>query len=183
MNAVIPIGEAALKHASQFRTTAVWKRKILEKLLLLDRERSAPEVVFILLGRSPRKIARMAAKAKLDGNWISFQLANSAPPLSVTDSAIAPSTRIICGRKRREVLDATAPFAVWKLCSRSPHTCSERSMPPEFIFQNRIIMLPAACPRASDTRNFAVDRLHRSLLGLYRPQSAVSCSTLRERAA
>ena len=26
---------------------------------------------------------------KLDGNWSSFQLANSAPPLSVTDSAIA----------------------------------------------------------------------------------------------
>ena len=43
--------------------------------------------------------------------------------------------------------------------------------------------LPAAWPRASATRNFAVDRLHRSLLGLYRPQSAVSCSTLRERAA
>ena len=31
---------------------------------------------------------------KLDGNWNSFQLANSAPPLSVTDSAIAPSARI-----------------------------------------------------------------------------------------
>ena len=119
----MPIGEAALKHASQFRTTAVWKRKILEKLLLLDRERSAPELVFILLGRSPRKIARMAAKAKLDGNWISFQLANSAPPLSVTDSAIAPSTRIICGRKRREMLVATAPFAVWKeaLFENLPH--------------------------------------------------------------
>ena len=31
---------------------------------------------------------------KLDRNWNSFQLANSAPPLSVTDSAIAPSARI-----------------------------------------------------------------------------------------
>jgi hypothetical protein len=31
---------------------------------------------------------------KLDGNWSSFQLANSAPPLSVTDSAIAPSARM-----------------------------------------------------------------------------------------
>ena len=29
-----------------------------------------------------------------DGNWSSFQLANSAPPLSVTDSAIAPSARM-----------------------------------------------------------------------------------------
>ena len=35
------------------------------------------------------KIARMTLTIKLDGNWSSFQLANSAPPLSVTDSAIA----------------------------------------------------------------------------------------------
>ena len=39
------------------------------------------------------KIARMTLTIKLDGNWSSFQLANSAPPLSVTDSAIAPSAR------------------------------------------------------------------------------------------
>ena len=32
---------------------------------------------------------------KLDGNWNSFQPANGAPPLSVTDSAIAPSARIL----------------------------------------------------------------------------------------
>ena len=41
------------------------------------------------------KIARMTLTIKLDGNWSSFQLANSAPPLSVTDSAIAPSARSI----------------------------------------------------------------------------------------
>ena len=40
------------------------------------------------------KIARMTLTIKLDGNWSSFQLANSAPPLSVTDSALAPSARI-----------------------------------------------------------------------------------------
>ena len=40
------------------------------------------------------KIARMTLTIKLDGNWNSFQLANSAPPLSVTDSAIASSARI-----------------------------------------------------------------------------------------
>jgi len=40
------------------------------------------------------KIARMTLTIKLDGNWSSFQLANSAPPLSVTDSAIAPSARM-----------------------------------------------------------------------------------------
>ena len=40
------------------------------------------------------KIARMTLTIKLDRNWSSFQLANSAPPLSVTDGAIAPSARI-----------------------------------------------------------------------------------------
>ena len=40
------------------------------------------------------KIARMTLTIKLDGNWSSFQLANSAPPLSVTDSALAPSARM-----------------------------------------------------------------------------------------
>ena len=30
-----------------------------------------------------------------NGNWSSFQLANSAPPLSVTGSAIAPSARML----------------------------------------------------------------------------------------
>ena len=43
---------------------------------------------------APIKIARMTLTIKLDGNLSSFQLANSAPPLSVTDSAIAPSARI-----------------------------------------------------------------------------------------
>ena len=45
---------------------------------------------------APIKIARMTLTIKLDGNWSSFQLANSAPPLSVTDSAIAPSARMNC---------------------------------------------------------------------------------------
>ena len=40
------------------------------------------------------KIARMTLTIKLDRNWSSFQLANSAPPLNVTGSAIAPSARI-----------------------------------------------------------------------------------------
>ena len=42
----------------------------------------------------------MTLTIKLDGNWSSFQLANSAPPLSVTDSAIAPSARMLINRKR-----------------------------------------------------------------------------------
>ena len=42
---------------------------------------------------APIKIARMTLTIKLDRNWSSFQLANSAPPLSVTDSA--PSARMV----------------------------------------------------------------------------------------
>ena len=41
------------------------------------------------------KITRMTLTIKLDRNWSSFQLANSAPPLSVTGSAIAPSARML----------------------------------------------------------------------------------------
>ena len=44
--------------------------------------------------KAPINIARMALTIKLDGNWISFQLANSAPPLCATDSAIAPSAKM-----------------------------------------------------------------------------------------
>ena len=43
---------------------------------------------------APIKIARMTLTIKLDRNWSSFQLANSTPPLSVTDSTIAPSARM-----------------------------------------------------------------------------------------
>ena len=43
---------------------------------------------------APIKIARMTLTIKLDRNWSSFQLANSAPPLSVTGSAIALSARV-----------------------------------------------------------------------------------------
>ena len=50
---------------------------------------------------APIKIARMTLTIKLDGNWSSFQLANSAPPLSVTDSAIAPSARMKGVRVKR----------------------------------------------------------------------------------
>ena len=36
----------------------------------------------------------MTLTIKLDGNWSSFQLANSTPPQSVIDRAIAPSARM-----------------------------------------------------------------------------------------
>ena len=43
---------------------------------------------------APIKFARMTLTTKLDENWNIFQIANSAPPLSVTDSAAALSARI-----------------------------------------------------------------------------------------
>ena len=52
-------------------------------------------VYFVRWAEAPVKIARMTLTIKLDGNWSSFQLANSASPLSVTDSAIAPSARML----------------------------------------------------------------------------------------
>jgi hypothetical protein len=49
----------------------------------------------IYLASRPLKIASTADGSVENGNWSSFQLANSAPPLSVTGSAIAPSARMI----------------------------------------------------------------------------------------
>ena len=63
---------------------------------------------------APIKIARMTLTIKLDGNWSSFQLANSAPPLCVTDSAIAPSARIaLCASGEQDYLsrDSVAVLA------------------------------------------------------------------------
>ena len=51
------------------------------------------------------KIARMTLTIKLDGNWSSFQLANRAPRLSVTDSTIAPSARVLKIRPSMCLLD------------------------------------------------------------------------------
>ena len=60
--------------------------------------RHTPHTIFTQYycwAEAPIKIARMTLTAKLDGNWSSFQLANSAPPLSVTGGATAPSARML----------------------------------------------------------------------------------------
>ena len=62
---------------------------------LTERADSREIVEFVCWAEARLKIARMTLTIKLDGNWSSFQLANSAPPLSVTDSALAPSARIV----------------------------------------------------------------------------------------
>ena len=40
------------------------------------------------------QIARITVTIRLDRTWNSFELATSAPPLCVTDSAMAPSARM-----------------------------------------------------------------------------------------
>ena len=56
----------------------------------------------------------MTLTIKLDGNWNSFQLANSAPPLSVTDSAIAPSARMHLKLSSRATLNCTDSSVVFR---------------------------------------------------------------------
>ena len=64
---------------------------------------------------APIKIARMTLTIKLDGNWSSFQLANSAPPLSVTDSAIAPSARMPSNdQPEQHTLETTHSQCTWR---------------------------------------------------------------------
>ena len=69
---------------------------------------------------APVKIARMTLTIKLDRNWSSFQLANSAPPLSVTDSAIAPSARMAVPRRQPWRASPCLPGA----CSAASRTAS-----------------------------------------------------------
>ena len=59
------------------------------------------------------KNTRMTLTVKLDRNWSSFQLANSAHPLSVTDSAIASSARMadeMCPGTRADIARGRACF-------------------------------------------------------------------------
>ena len=68
---------------------------------------------------APIKIARMTLTIKLDGNWSSFQLANSTPPLSVTDSAIAPSARMVVRScLSRPLKQNMQPYKLFDACTQ-----------------------------------------------------------------
>ncbi len=56
-----------------------------------------------LAGFEPASKNCAVGRATCDGNWSSFQLANSTSPLSVTDSAIAPSARMKKMRKIKKM--------------------------------------------------------------------------------
>ena len=76
------------------------------------------------------KIARMTLTIKLDGNWNSFQLANSAPPLSVTDSAIAPSARMILEQFLTQLLPNTSlAFSLRSCLQRSSRALLQSPSP------------------------------------------------------
>ena len=75
-----------LKNHSESRVGKARSQKV--------RNRTLQVMIVGMLGRSPPKNCKNDLTIKLDGNWSSFQLAISAPPLSVTGSAIAPSARI-----------------------------------------------------------------------------------------
>jgi hypothetical protein len=66
--------------------------------------KTCPEVVRVVRWAEAHiQIARITLTIKLDRNWNSFQLANRAPPLSVTDSAIP---------FRKDAVNQGAPTAI-----------------------------------------------------------------------
>ena len=172
----------------------------------------------------------MTLTIKLDGNWSSFQLANSAPPLSVTDSALAPSARMggnvpKMGTHMTQKLTGTAWFKhslhliqnFWQDChnicislvqqlytlllqSKANAKTKSKKHLNNFVqiwfeeglhlyefSQMCVIFYVSCCWQSLASRlplkKFCYGWLHRRLLRRYRPQSAVNCSTLWERAA
>ena len=105
---------------------------------------------------------------------------------SVWDTATAPAARTNRNFPRLQIasdlLGATrqpTDEADLLVATRQPSPRPPRA--PSFPELHR--RLAPARTRRCLYQKFCCGRLHRSLLGLYRPQSAVSCSTLRERAA
>ena len=99
------------------------------------------------------KIARMTLTIKLDGNWSSFQLANSAPPLSVTDSAIAPSARMRAKRKVSTDFSFVCSRAFFVPCSGNVgnhHTELRDTLLPRRVCCARLCAMPVQHLEASE---------------------------------
>ena len=94
-------------------------------------------LVLVHWAEAHEKIARMTLTIKLDRNWSSFQLANRAPPLSVTDSSIAPSARMLAGGrldhdrvlKFTSVTPGFVAICFWGLFRRSCPALIHQGMP------------------------------------------------------
>ena len=70
----------------------------------------------------------MTLTIKLDRNWSSFQLANSAPPLSVTDSAIAPSARMMPSVAKRKLSQKYTYAACLCFAANSKRKCDTQPL-------------------------------------------------------
>ena len=82
------------------------------------------------------KITRMTLTIKLDRNWSSFQLANSAPPLSVIDSAIAPSARMQSSKASSATDSATTnALVVYTGPQRQVHSQVQLRLRPRESFE------------------------------------------------
>jgi hypothetical protein len=57
-------------------------------------EREKQLLMICLIGPKPISTCKRTLTIKLDKHWSRFQLANSAPPLRATKSAIAPYARM-----------------------------------------------------------------------------------------
>ena len=97
----------------------------------------------------------MTLTIKLDRNWSSFQLANSAPPLSVTDSAIAPSARMCAGAGPRLACYVVPPLCwfAWDTQNKEAVVCLPPSSGHCMAFSSTIpplqVALSFACSVAS----------------------------------
>ena len=88
----------------------------------------------------------MTLTVKLDGNWNSFQVANSAPPVSVTDSAIAPSARMRAKSKMSTDYSSVCSRAFFVPCSgnvESHHTELRDTLLPRRVCCARLCAMPA----------------------------------------
>ena len=95
----------------------------------------------------------MSLTIKLDGNWNSFQIANSAPPLSVTDSAIAPSARMRAKMNISTGSTCVCSRALFVPCSgnvESHHTEVRNTLLPRRVCCARLCAMPAQHLEASE---------------------------------
>ena len=90
---------------------------------------------------------------KLDVNWNSFQIANSAPPLSATESAIAPSARMRAKRKISTYFSFVCSRAFFVPCSgkvKNHDTDMRDTLLPRRVCCARLCAMPVQHLEASE---------------------------------
>ena len=95
----------------------------------------------------------MTLTIKLDGNWNSFQVANSAPPLSATDSAMPLSARMRAKRKKSTNYYFVCYPAFFVPCSgdvKSHHTEFRDTLLPRRVCCARLCAMPVQHLEASE---------------------------------